>query len=114
MDSLLRNYAGRRKELELTVEALGVFFRTLREHDVSYEPNIMSNDNVFEHMLRFGSDEKYIILLTDIPIFRRRYSPYGIHRDILRELKGAASRNEELTALVNREYRKGYFSSPAA
>lgn len=112
MGSLLRNYADRQRELALTVEALGVFFRTLREHDVSYKPNIRFREFVFEHMLRFGWGEGYRILLTDNPSFTDGYSSYGVHRDILRQIKRVTSGNEELTALVNREYRKGYLPRP--
>lgn len=108
---LLSDCSNRQRELELTVEALGAFFRSLREHNATYEPNITFRNFVFEHMLRFGSQGGYRILLTDDPSFREGYSPYGIHREVLRQLKGVTSGNEGLRTIINREYRKGYVPS---
>ncbi len=108
MDFLMEQYPESAEELELTIEALGRFFGSLRKQNMSYEPNIKSRKFIFDHMLRFDADGSYRLLLTDWPEFKNGYSPFGLHRKMLKWLRREASGNESLAAMARSRYRRGY------
>jgi len=73
MKELLAKYPESENELGSTLCALRKFFDVLKDKGFEYSPNIHHFYLFpFEHMIRFGSESDYEMLITDKPIFLQR------------------------------------------
>jgi hypothetical protein len=106
LPSLVNAYPERTEELEQTVQALGTFYKRLRECDVSYKQDTTSALFGFEHLVRFDRPDGYEILVTDDPIFVNGYS--DVFNDAFDNLLVMTSGKQELTTLISREYMRGF------
>jgi len=107
MRKLLCAFPQNKEEVELTLMALGLFFRTLREKDYSYRPNPRFEDDLFEHMIRFSDDEGYVILLTDQPELRRKNNDsweHSLYQKILKRFSEKYFGNPELRKMIEMHY----------
>ncbi|MBI2578899.1 MAG: hypothetical protein HYW26_04255 [Candidatus Aenigmarchaeota archaeon] len=106
--NLLSNLPATEEEARETLRALGRFFVALKRADRAYQPNVLYYERFpFEHLIRFGENGSYQVLVTDNPAFVQEDidAPGGYLSDVIALFEGY--KNKEVSEFALRALREG-------